>query len=64
MLRSSVNLGFAAANNRGFELARGRYVVLLNPDAFVGDGALARALAHMERSPRVGLAGGRRNNFV
>jgi len=59
LLRSSVNLGFAAANNRGFELARGRYVVLLNPDAFVGDGALARALAHMERSPRVGLAGGR-----
>ncbi len=59
LVRSTVNLGFAAGNNRGFALARGRYVVLLNPDAFLGSGALARALAHMERSPRVGIAGGR-----
>jgi len=59
LVRSAVNLGFAAGNNRGFAQARGRYVVLLNPDAFLGSGALARALAHMERSPRVGIAGGR-----
>ena len=59
LLRSAANLGFAAGNNRGFALARGRYVVLLNPDAFLGEGSLARALAHMERSPRVGIAGGR-----
>ncbi|UCG97898.1 MAG: glycosyltransferase family 2 protein [Burkholderiales bacterium] len=59
LVRSTVNLGFAAGNNRGFALARGRYVVLLNPDAFLGSGALARALAHMERSPHVGIAGGR-----
>ena len=59
LLRSAVNLGFAAGNNRGFALARGRYVVLLNPDAFLGSGALALALAHMEGAPRVGIAGGR-----
>jgi GT2 family glycosyltransferase len=59
LVRSEVNLGFAAGNNRGFAFARGRYLVLLNPDAFLGGGALARALSHMERSPHVGLAGGR-----
>ena len=59
LVRSGVNLGFAAANNRGFDLAQGRYLVLLNPDAFLDAGALARALAHMERAPRVGIAGGR-----
>jgi GT2 family glycosyltransferase len=59
LLRSAVNLGFAAGNNRGFALARGRYVVLLNPDAFLGSSALALALAHMEAAPRIGIAGGR-----
>jgi hypothetical protein len=59
LVRSTVNLGFAAGNNRGFALARGRYVVLLNPDAFVGDAALARAVAIMDRQPRAGIAGGR-----
>jgi len=59
VVRSPVNLGFAAANNRGFALARGRYLVLLNPDAVLGVGALARALDHMEDAPQVGMAGGR-----
>ena len=29
LIRSGVNLGFAAANNRGFAIAKGRYVVAL-----------------------------------
>jgi GT2 family glycosyltransferase len=59
LVRSRVNLGFAAGNNRAFAVARGRYVVLLNPDAFLGEGALARAVALMDRHPRAGIAGGR-----
>lgn len=59
LVRSAVNLGFAAANNRGFALARGRYVVLLNSDAFVQPGALPRSVERMDADPRVGLAGGR-----
>jgi len=59
LVRSIVNLGFAAANNRGFRMARGRFVVLLNPDAFLGSAALARAIAHMQAHPRAGIAGGR-----
>ena len=39
LVRSATNLGFAAANNRGFGLARGRYVSQLNSDAFVNPGA-------------------------
>src|ERR1700733_13853453 len=40
LIRSQINLGFAAANNRGFEIARGRYIVLLNSDAFLCPGTL------------------------
>lgn len=58
LVRSSTNLGFAAANNIGFQMARGRYVILLNPDALLRPGALEAALQHMDANPDVGLAGG------
>lgn len=35
------NIGFAAGNNRGAEIARGTWIVTLNPDAFPDTGWLA-----------------------
>jgi GT2 family glycosyltransferase len=59
VIRSHINLGFAAANNRAFPLAQGRYVVLLNSDAFLHPHALSRAVAHMDANPQVGVGGAR-----
>ncbi len=59
LVRSTINLGFGAANNRAFALARGRYVVLLNSDAFLEPEALRRSIVHMDEEPEVGLGGGR-----
>jgi len=59
LVRSDVNLGFAAGNNAAFRRARGRHIVLLNPDTLLGSDALDRALAHMDAVPSVGMAGGR-----
>jgi len=59
VLRSAVNLGFGAANNVALELARGRYVILLNSDAFLCPGSLRLSVEHMDAHPEVGLAGGR-----
>ena len=59
LLRSDVNLGFAGANNRGFDVAHGRYIVLLNSDAFVEPDALSLSVQKMDSSPEVGLASGR-----
>ncbi len=59
LIRSDVNLGFGRANNLGFEAAQGRYIVLLNSDAFLTEGALERSVAHMDANPSVGLCGGR-----
>lgn len=59
LIRSEVNLGFGRANNLGFQSARGRYVVLLNSDAFLTAGSLERSVVHMDANPRAGIGGGR-----
>ena len=43
LIRSAENLGFGAANNLAIEASRGRYVVLLNSDAFLCPGSLRGA---------------------
>ena len=57
LIASDCNLGFAAANDRAFPLCQGKYVVLLNSDAFLRPGALQAAIRHMEANPRAGLGG-------
>jgi len=59
LIETQVNLGFGGANNKAYEAARGRYIVLLNSDAFLAPDALRISLAKMEANPEVGLAGGR-----
>ena len=50
------NIGFAAANNLALARARGRYVLLLNPDMEVRSGTLAELVAAMDERPEVGVA--------
>jgi len=59
LLRYGQNLGFARANNVAARQARGEYLVLLNPDTIVLDGALDRLLRHARAQDRPGLYGGR-----
>jgi GT2 family glycosyltransferase len=59
LIRSDANLGFAGANNRGFRFATGRYVVLLNSDAFLRPGALKLSVEKMDADQTIGLGGGR-----
>ena len=39
------NRGFGAGNNAGMRVASGRYFLLLNPDAWLKEGALERLVA-------------------
>ena len=59
VIRSQVNLGFGAANNVALERATGRYIVLLNSDAFLCPDSLRLSVGRMDAEPHVGLAGGR-----
>ena len=51
------NVGFARANNQAIRQSKGRYVLLLNPDTFVGEDTLARMVEFMEAHPEAGGAG-------
>ncbi len=51
------NLGFAAANNQALGLARGRYVLFLNPDTEVHRGAIEAMLRYLDEQPGVAVAG-------
>ena len=59
LVAEAENRGFAAAANRGLRLARGRVVVLLNPDTRVVGDALGRLVRFLERHPTVGVVGPR-----
>jgi len=58
VIRSLVNLGFAAGSNLGIAAATEPRVLLLNPDCMVAEGAVARLCSALDADPRAGLAGG------
>lgn len=51
------NIGFGKACNAGVERARGKFLLLLNPDAVVSEDTLASAVEFMETHPQAGLMG-------
>jgi GT2 family glycosyltransferase len=53
LIANDQNLGFAAAVNQGAKAARGRWLVLINPDAFAEPDWLARLVAAAEANPGV-----------
>ncbi len=57
LLVNAENVGFGRANNQALELAEGRYILLLNTDAFVHDGAVDGMVAFMDAHPDAGSVG-------
>jgi len=53
VVRSERNLGFAGGVNRGVENAKGRSLLLLNPDCILDPGSVARLLAAAESDPSI-----------
>jgi N-acetylglucosaminyl-diphospho-decaprenol L-rhamnosyltransferase len=57
LIANPTNVGFGRANNQALPLAQGRYVLLVNTDAFVGPETLSKTLAYMDAHPRCGVLG-------
>jgi len=53
------NKGFGAGNNAGMRVASGRYYLLLNPDAWLTEGALERLVAFADEHPEAAVVGPR-----
>ena len=53
------NRGFGAGNNAGMRVASGRYFLLLNPDAWLTEGALERLVAFADEHPEAAVVGPR-----
>ncbi len=58
LIENEKNFGFAKAVNQGLQKASGRYVLLLNPDTQVKNGAVERLVLFMDAHADVGAAGG------
>jgi GT2 family glycosyltransferase len=58
LILNEKNSGFARATNQGLKESQGRYVLLLNPDTRMKEGAIERLLSFMETHSKVGVSGG------
>lgn len=56
-IQSRYNLGMGAGNNLGIRQARGKYVIILNPDTVVFPDAMIKLYDFMEKNTRAGIAG-------
>jgi GT2 family glycosyltransferase len=58
VIKNNINIGFARAVNQGVRLARGKYILLLNPDAFlVSEEPIDEMIRFLETHPKVAAAG-------
>ena len=51
------NVGFAKANNQALQIARGEYVLFLNPDTIVGEDCFVKCISFMEQNAQAGALG-------
>ncbi len=57
LVANSENLGFAKANNQAWQVSKGRYFLLLNPDTLCRTGALGALVRFMDCTPEAGALG-------
>ncbi len=57
LIENKVNVGFGRANNQALPFITGRYVLLLNTDAFVDADVIAKTVAYMDAHLKCGILG-------
>ena len=56
-IANSENKGFASANNEGFKIAKGKYILTLNSDTIIKENTLNNVFEYMETNKNVGVSG-------
>ncbi len=57
LIANKDNKGFAAANNQAIKQASGKYLLLLNPDTFIGEDTFSKCITFMEKHADAGAMG-------
>lgn len=57
IIACSENVGFPRGNNLGLAQANGRFILLLNPDTVVHEGAFSKMIHYMQENAQVGVLG-------
>ncbi len=57
LIQNKVNTGFSKANNQGVEIAKGAYVLILNPDTIVAEDTLVKILDFAKKKQNLGVLG-------
>ena len=57
LIANEKNTGFAVANNQAIKIAKGKYVLLLNPDTIVQEDTFSKCLNFMENKADAGALG-------
>lgn len=55
LIRNKTNLGFAQANNQGYEISSGKYILLLNNDTKVEPDFLTKLICKIEQDSQIGV---------
>jgi len=61
-IQNKNNIGMGAGNNVGLKRARGKYVVVMNPDTLAFPSTFAKLFAYMEANSNVGVVGPKQYN--
>ncbi len=59
LIKNKGNFGFARGNNQGFSRAKGEYVLILNPDTEVVNGAILQMVRYLKSNKEAGAVSGR-----
>jgi len=57
LIANKKNTGFAVANNQAIKIAKGEYVLLLNPDTIVQEDTFLKCLEFMDKTSNAGALG-------
>ena len=57
LIANKENVGFSRANNQAMEIAKGEYVLLLNPDTLVEEDTFEKVVSFMDEHPDAGGLG-------
>lgn len=57
LIANKENIGFSKANNQAIQIAKGEYILLLNPDTVVEEDSFLKIVGFMDKTPDAGALG-------